>query len=55
MKKENKSMDNVVIITDSGFLTTKKEKELNGGEKVIYKGTIDECMRIIHGGRKKIN
>jgi hypothetical protein len=46
-------MDNVVVVTDKGFLTTKKEKELKNGEKVLYKGTVDDCMRIIHGGKKR--
>jgi hypothetical protein len=46
-------MDNVVTITDGGFLTTKKEKDLKTGEKVLYKGTIEECMKVIHGGSKK--
>ena len=44
--------DNVVTITENGFLTTKKEKDLKNGEKILYKGTIEDCMRIIHGKKR---
>ena len=42
-----------VIITSVGFLMPKEKSKLEPTDIVIYEGSNDECVNIIHGKHKR--
>lgn len=43
----------VVVITNNGFLTVKKECDVEPSDNIIYKGTEEQCINKIHGKKSK--
>lgn len=45
--------EHLVVIEDYGFLTTKKPNTVLKTDKVLFKGSEQECNDIIHGVHKE--
>ncbi len=43
----------LVVITDNGFLTVKKESEVQPKDTIIYEGTEEQCINKIHGQKTR--
>jgi len=41
-----------VVITKIGFTTIKEIGKEDKTDQVIFKGTAEECEKVIHGGKK---